>query len=53
MKTKTGIEKPLAEWTLAEAKEYCENLKKCLRSCPFDGVCSKILTEWKLGNEQH
>lgn len=28
--------KPLSEWTLAEAKEYCEKLENTCEGCPFN-----------------
>lgn len=39
--------KPIREWTLGEAKEWCNAQRKCAK-CPLTGVCELIVNEWEL-----
>lgn len=48
MKTAVGVEKPLAEWTLKEAKDW--HTEKCehqvCETCPFGSICSYPIGVW-------
>lgn len=54
MKTKAGIEKPLAEWTLKDVKEHCDGFsdRDCLE-CEFIRtglypICGNYIAGWDL-----
>lgn len=52
MKTKAGIEKPLAEWTLQDVKDFCdaeEDAIPCTMCQIFDsGICKSVPSDWVL-----
>lgn len=51
MKTKVGIEKPLAEWTLWDVKEACVAHGGNCAPCPLYHHCGKVFRKWDLSEK--
>lgn len=57
MKTKAGIEKPLAEWTLEDVKRHCsayttEDCYKCeFHSVGLYPICGDAVSSWDLNEK--
>lgn len=51
MKTKAGIEKSLAEWTLQDVKEACVTHDGNCAPCPLYHHCGQVFRKWDLSEK--